>query len=372
MPQQAPARLCVIFLGISLSCMALLLLPSTSNPFSLFSISHGHLDHLPHYNGGGTPVGSFYVDQAIDPEYTPPSQPVRIIFSIQDQNGNDVHNVYTMVEIYSASTGERLKAIPWTKEDTGDFSIYYTFPRPGNYQIVMSVANDNANAVTHNGIDPSREVLTSSQGCDCDRGVFNVSISKNFGNIFDTAVTSGIVAMILLFGTVSYLVYRSRTRSGSLSVNIVDKPVMKYSIMLFAIAAGIVHLAVFSEHGSLRIEYSIFLLAAGASQLSYGVLYVLLSLSNQPEALQSVSLAKMYYKKTVILNLFGLVGTSVLLGLYTYSVVLPPPLSPNNSPEAIDPGGLLDKSLEVLLVIGIVYLMRWESTKLRKELVKIG
>jgi len=350
----------------------LFFIPSTGNPFSLVSSSLGHLDHLPHYNGGGTPVGSFYVNQAIDPEYTPPSQPVRIIFSVQDQNGNDVHNLYTMVEIYSATTGERLKVIPWTKEDTGDFSIYYTFPQTGNYQLVISIANDNTIAAKYTGIDPPREVLTSSQGCNCDRGVFNVSISKNFGNIFDIAVTSGIVAMILLFGVVSYLVYRSRTRSASLSANIVDKPVMKYSIMLFAIAAGIVHLAVFSEHGSLRIEYSIFLLAAGASQLSYGVLYVLLSLSNQPYAFQSGSLAKMYYKKTVILNLFGLVGTSVLLGLYTYSVVLPPPLSPNNIPEAIDPGGLLDKSLEVLLVIGIVYLMRWEKAKLRKELVEIG
>lgn len=156
-----------------------------------------------------------------------------------------------------------------------------------------------------------------------------------------------------------------------MQLNVVDKQVLKYSIMLFAIAAGIVHLAVFSEHGSLRLEYSIFLLAAGASQLSYGIMYVLLTLANQPESREGPGPAKVYYKKTVILNLFGLVGTSVLLGLYTYSVVLPPPLSPNNRPEDIDLGGILDKSLEVLLVIGIVYLMRWEKKKLSKELVEI-
>jgi hypothetical protein len=113
------------------------------------------------------------------------------------------------------------------------------------------------------------------------------------------------------------------------------------------------------------------LLAAGASQLSYGIMYVLLTLANQPGAPNGPGLAKVYYKKTVILNLFGLVGTSVLLGLYTYSVVLPPPLSPNNRPEDIDLGGILDKSLEVLLVIGIVYLMRWEKKKVSKELVEI-
>ena len=72
---------------------------SGASPLSLVSTSSAHLDHLPHYNGGGTPVGRFYVNQAIDPEYTPPSQPAKIIFSIQDQNGNDVYNVYSMVEI---------------------------------------------------------------------------------------------------------------------------------------------------------------------------------------------------------------------------------------------------------------------------------
>jgi hypothetical protein len=339
-------------------------------PLSLVSTSNAHLDHLPHYNGGGTPVGRFYVNQAVDPEYTPPSQPAKILFSIQDQNGNDVYNVFSMVEIYSASTGERLKVFPWTREDIGDFALYYTFPEIGNYQVVISIANDNTNGKYHNGIDPPRTILTNNSNCSCDRGVLNISISRSFGYIFSTAVLSGIVGMIVVFGVVAALAYRSRIRNG-VRLNAVDKQVLKYSVMLFAIAAGIVHLAVFSEHGSLRLEYSIFLLVAAAAQLSYGIMYVLLTLANQPGSLHAPGLAKVYYKKTVILNLFGLVGTSVLLGLYTYSVVLPPPLSPNNRPEDVDLGGILDKSLEVLLVIGIVYLMRWEKKKLSKELVEI-
>ncbi|HET7148475.1 MAG TPA: hypothetical protein VFI73_08265 [Candidatus Nitrosopolaris sp.] len=343
---------------------------SGPSPWSLVSTSSAHLDHLPHYNGGGTPVGRFYVNQAIDPEYTPPSQPAKILFSIQDQNGNDVYNVFSMVEIYKASTGERLKAFPWTREDIGDFSLYYTFPEIGNYQVVISIANENSNGNYHNGIDPPRTILTDNLNCSCDRGVLNVSVSRSFGNIFSSAVLSGIVGMIAVFGVVAAATYRSRIRGG-VHLNAVDKQVLKYSIMLFAIAAGIVHLAVFSEHGSLRLEYSIFLLAAGASQLSYGVMYVLLTLANQPGSRDGPGTAKVYYKKTVILNLFGLIGTSVLLGLYTYSVLLPPPLSPNNRPEDVDFGGILDKSLEVLLVIGIVYLMRWEKKKLSKELVEI-
>ena len=131
------------------------------------------------------------------------------------------------------------------------------------------------------------------------------------------------------------------------------------------------HLAVFSEHGSLRIEYSIFLLTAGASQIAYSMLYVLLTLAVEPTAVRSKELAKSYYKKSVIINLFGLVGSSVLLGLYLYSVSFPPPLSPNNVPEDIDLGGVLDKALELALVIGIVYLIRSEKRNLRTQLLEI-
>ncbi|MFY9794226.1 MAG: hypothetical protein WAJ93_00900, partial [Candidatus Nitrosopolaris sp.] len=81
--------------------------------------------------------------------------------------------------------------------------------------------------------------------------------------------------------------------------------------------------------------------------------------------------AKLYYKKSAILNLFGLIGSSVLLGLYIYSVALPPPLSPINRPEAVDVAGILDKSLEVVLIIGIVYLMRLEKKRITKLLLEV-
>ena len=35
-------------------------------------VCFAHLEHLPHYyNGNGVGVGKYYVNQAIDPEYTP-------------------------------------------------------------------------------------------------------------------------------------------------------------------------------------------------------------------------------------------------------------------------------------------------------------
>lgn len=349
------------------------------NKISLTSISYAHLSHLPHYNGFGAAIGKYYVDEALDPEFTPPLQPTQITFSIQDYGGNDVYNVYTMLEIYQESTGQRIKAFPWTKQDIGDFSLYYTFPSVGNYNIVLSIANDN-NSNNHNGIDPPRDILTGNLNCDCDRGVFSVSITKNFGNIFFTAIFAGVLGAIVVFGSVAIFAYKSRKKQTKLVSNInsdnsravADREILiKYFVMMVAIGAGMVHLAVYSEHGSLRIQYSIFLLAAAAAQFAYGIVYVLLTLTIELDSIRSIKLAKEYYKKSVILNLFGLIGSSILLGLYIYSVVLPPPLSPINRPEAVDVAGILDKSLEAVLVIGILYLMWIEKKRITKLLIEV-
>ena len=76
-----------------------------------------------------------------------------------------------------------------------------------------------------------------------------------------------------------------------------------------------------------------------------------------------------HYKKRLALNLFGLVGTSVLIGLYAYSVIVAPPLSPDNKAENVDIAGILAKSVEIFLVIGIIYLMLWEKRKIRDILI---
>jgi heme/copper-type cytochrome/quinol oxidase subunit 3 len=338
--------------------------------------SYAHFGHLAHYNTGGLGLGKYYINEQIDPEYTPPGQPSKISFSIQDTNGNDVYNVVTMVEIYSESTGERVNVYPWTKQDRGDFDLYYVFPRVGLYEIVISIADDaNSNRVNLYGVDPPRSILSSNLNCNCDRAVFNMSVSNNFGNIFNSAVFGGIISAIVVFGVVLVFTYRSRMKrrstNGNLYQNLTKNEIIKYSVLLLAISSGIVHLAVYSEHAGLRIEYSIFLLTAGATQIAYSMLYTLLTITDQSSTGQSREFAKLYYRKSVIINLFGLIGSSVLLGLYTYSVTLPPPLSPNNIPEDIDFGGILDKALELALVIGIVYLMRSEKRNLQSQFVQI-
>ena len=338
---------------------------------SLTNSASAHFSHLPHYNGGGLGIGNYYVYQAMDPEYTPTNQPAKMSFSIQDYNGNDItHRILTMVEIYSERSGDRVATYPWTPRTIGDFDIYHTFKDVGNYQIVLSVFDSKDKiAPTIGSNSPPREILSNNRECNCDRGVFNISVTNSFGDIFVAAVFVGVLGILVVFGIILILTYRSqKKRTGGLA-KIENKFALKYIIMFLAIAAGFVHLAVYAEHGSLRIEYSIFLLVAGACQFAYGILYSLLTVTSGQAGIVSNHLALTYYKKTLVLNLFGLVGTGVLLGLYLYSVVLPPPLSPNNSPEDIDLGGILDKILEASLVVGIVYLMRWEKRQLMSRLI---
>ena len=93
--------------------------------------AQAHLEHLPHYNAGESRIGygDYMSFMALDPDYGTTDHPTTITFSIQDFDGNDVYNVWTMVEIYDSITGKRVHAFPWTFRDVGDFNLYYQFPK---------------------------------------------------------------------------------------------------------------------------------------------------------------------------------------------------------------------------------------------------
>lgn len=318
-----------------------------------------HFDHFTHYNARGGGVGEYYVYLQLEPDYTAPKEPAAVMFSVQDGDGRDTRNIETMVEVY-ASSGERLQAYPWTKQDIGDFQVFYTFPQRGSYQIVLSIADGIVNS---NGVDPARTTLGSSAGCECERLVFNVAVSDSFGTIYVSTIIGAVFAPLALFGAVLGLTYWSKKKSGHFVAAPGD--MMRYVVTFAAIAGGLVHFAVYSGHASLRIEYSVFLIVAGGMQVTYGVLYTMLTLVGATEGRER---PQVHYRKTVAVNLFGLVGTAVLLGLYAYSVTLPPPLSPNDRPEDIDVAGILAKAVEVFVIIGIAYLMRLERRQLTRQL----
>ena len=349
--------------------LVLICLPLIILGFSLTNVAFSHLEHLPHYNGGFSGVGKYYIFQGMEPDYPRPEEPAGIVFSIQDNKGNDMTNIVTMVEVYDEKSGDRIAVFPWTKHDVGDFRLYYTFPKIGNYILVVSVVDDSPAIENRIGLaSPARSTLLDRSDCDCERGLMNISVTNNFGTIFYGSIFTGIFMGIAVLGVVLALIFLKR-RKTIMSANIRDKQVLKYCILLLAMASGFVHIAVFPGHASLRIEYSIFLFAAGAAQFTYGIAYVLISL-NESKISIDIASVRNHYRKTAVLNMFGLIGSSVLLGLYLYSVIFPPPLSPNNVAEQVEVAGVLAKSTEAILVGGVVYLMVWERRRYRTELVR--
>ena len=326
----------------------------------------GHFSHSAHYNNGQIGIGDKYsVFQQMEPEYIKPNGTSHIQFSIQDKQGKDTSNKAVMVEIYSTLTNERIAAFPWTMVEIGDFQIPYIFPKIGSYQIVLSLLNDDSNASEILNTVPSfRTILFDSSNCNCERAVFNISVGEEMGFIFYTVIYGSILGVILIVGSVLSWMFLSRRKSKTNPIS--NDEFIKYSVLFLAVGAAIVHIAVYPGHATLRLEYSILLLSAAGGQLFYGISYIFLIFSDDRLATKKTDkkfISKEYYKKSKILNSIGLVGSLVLIGLYIYSVTFPPPLSPTAHPEDVHFAGIIDKSLELVLVIGIIYLMRTEKRR---------
>lgn len=328
----------------------------TNSPLSLISESYAHFDHLPVYNGGADSQSRYNVYQALGLDYARPQEPTGIMFSVQDKNGNDMRDIEAMVEVYSSS-GERIKAFPWTKYDSGDFEVPFAFPEAGSYQIVLSTANGE---VQLDSADLPRAILSSTSGCGCERSVFNVAISERFGAVWNSTIVIAIGGPLAILGGVLGLSYRNRRRTKNGSSTISTLEVVKYSVMLSAIAGGIVHFSVYASHASLRLEYSIFFIIAGGMQAAYGTMYIFLSFAKTADSA--------YYRRSLAVNLFGFIGTAILVGLYAYTIVLPAPLSPTELPDSVEVAGILAKSLEVFLIVGIIYIMKMEKRRIKRYL----
>lgn len=314
------------------------------------------------------------VMQQTDPEYIKPNESSKIMFSIQDRNGNDVSNVTVSVEIYSSLTGDRVAVFPWKKLPIGDFEVSHSFTQNGNYQVVLSILNkdiDGERTSLINTIPSTRIILNDSRNCDCERAVFNISVTDSFGVIFNSVIYASVLGVVGIVGSVLVWMYLSRKRS--LPDSITNDEFIKYLVLFLAVGASIVHFAVTPGHAGLRIAYSIFLISAAGGQLLYGIMYLLLIYSDDNTPLKKGNknyISKDYYKKSLIYNWLGLTGSLVLIFLYTYTIIFPPPLSPNPYPEDISLGGIIANALEIVLVIGIIYLMKSEKKKYMESIGK--
>ena len=196
----------VVFLALSIY---------SSIPAHFFA-ADAHIDRFASYNASGMGIGDkYYVIQQLEPEYVKPNEPSKIMFSIQDKHGRDIHDVTVLVEIYSIN-GERVLVIPWTTLETGDFNIPFVFTKNGNYQIVLSILNEDvASRKMLDTIPPPRTILNDSVNCSCERAVFNVSITETFGLISTIAVYGTIFGAIIILGIVLIWIFVSRRKNKS-------------------------------------------------------------------------------------------------------------------------------------------------------------
>ena len=183
---------------------------------STFFTAYAHFDQFASYNSSGMEIGNkYYILQQLEPEYAKSNEPSKIMFSIQDKHGRDTYNVTVMVEIYSIN-GERVFVFPWTTLETGDFNIPFVFANNGNYQIVLSILNEDiARNKILDTVPPPRTILNDSVNCNCERAVFNVSITETFGLISTVALYGTILGAIIILGAISIWIFKSRRKNRS-------------------------------------------------------------------------------------------------------------------------------------------------------------
>ncbi|MBT8252282.1 MAG: hypothetical protein KJO99_05580 [Nitrosopumilus sp.] len=319
---------------------------------SIFINSYAHLEQS---SSGGVMQGDYFSYIGFDPRNPAPDERTKILFSIQDENGNDMYDIETMVEIYSDSMGKRIFYEPWITRNIGDFEIPFVFEKSGTYQIILSIS-DVKNLKEH--VISPRSMPSSSSDCDCTRILFNISVSENWNDIWNSLM---IVILILPFSVFGYALWNNYKNKRNSNQKFTKYETLRYVIMFLAFAGGLIHLSIYVDHAPLRIEYGMFLLLAAISQIGFGVLLLSTVLSAPSMLKKDMN----FHKRNLVIYLFGLIGSVVLVGLYIYAVSYPPPLSPENHPEHIDMAGIIAKILELSLIGVIIYVMNWENKQKR-------
>jgi hypothetical protein len=305
--------------------------------------------HLEQKSSGGVIVGKYYVYIGFNPQNPIPGEKTKMIFSIQDNQGNDIHDIQTMIEVYNTKQQERLFLESWSTKKVGDFEVPIIFDEKGTYQVVLSIS-DEIDDKSH--VVPPRNTLSGTSGCGCIRALFNVTVSDDWNNIWNSLMVIIVVLPFSVFGYALFVNYRKKNSKRKLH----SYETIRYIIIFLAFAGGIIHLTIYVDHVPLRIEYGIFLLLAAITQIGFGVLFLSTLLLDSTKDGQS----QYDHRRNKAINLFGLIGSLVLLGLYFYVVNFPAPLSPENHPEEIGLTGVIAKSLEISLIIAIIYSMKSE------------
>jgi len=119
-------------------------------------------------------------------------------------------------------------------------------------------------------------------------------------------------------------------------------------IPVLSIAAGTIHLLLIQDHMAEAFEWGIFFMVTGISQIIFGFIFV------------KIQKKLIYY--------LGAVGNAIIVLIYVYVRLFAAPFAPELGPVTeIDAAGVVTDIIEVILVILLVYSLRFQKLG-----VKIG
>ncbi len=194
-------------------------------------------------------------------------------------------------------------------------------------------------------------VLAQSEDEDENNNT-NMSMMKEDNIISPLTEWVGIFALGITLGLVSPLRYMSGY-SKNASIRIA-----KISAALLSMSAGIIHLLLIQEHMEESILWGIFFLISGIAQIIFGI-FIIITL----EKLSPINKSILYY--------FGIVGNSLLVGIFILVRLFTPPFSTESAPiNELEPNGIITIIIEILSIVVLAYLIKsyGKSQRIKKAI----
>jgi hypothetical protein len=179
----------------------------------------------------------------------------------------------------------------------------------------------------------------------------NMSPMKEDNIISPLTEWIGIFALGITVGLVSSLGYKP-VYSKSRSISITN-----LSIAILSISAGIIHLLLIQEHMKEAFVWGISFLISGIAQLIFGIIIIIIGGELSP-----INKSILYY--------FGIIGNTLLVGIFVLARLFTPPFSTEGAPiNELEPNGIITIITEILLIVLLAYLIKSISKSQRSQKV---
>jgi hypothetical protein len=193
------------------------------------------------------------------------------------------------------------------------------------------------------------EVFAQSEDEKKNTNNTNMGSMKEDNIISSSTEWEGIFALGITVGLVYPLRYES-VYSKSRSIRITN-----ISIAILSISAGIIHLLLIQEHMKESFMWGISFLISGIAQIIFGIIIIIIG-----EELSPINKLILYY--------FGIVGNSILIGIFVLARLFTPPFSTEAAPiNELEPNGIITIITEIVLIVLLAYLIKSSSVKIQRN-----